>query len=105
MGAGGWGGLSDPCLLQWGPSPAAGCHFVLLGKKGIVGFQVMGCNAELLPGLSRAEERASEPLVPPINSWRLLFYEHGFFSSLYDALQSLSYAFVQSLPASQGCYQ
>lgn len=45
------------------------------------------------------------PLVPPINSWCLVFYECGFSSCFRDALQSLSHAFVQSLPASQGHYQ
>lgn len=44
-------------------------------------------------------------LVPPINSWHLVLYECGFSSCFYDALQTLSYAFVQSLPAPQGCYQ
>lgn len=38
------------------------------------------------------------PLVPRINSWRLVFYERGFSSCFHDALQSLSHAFVQSLP-------
>lgn len=35
-------------------------------------------------------------LVSPINSWHLVFYECVFSSCLYDALQSLSHAFVQS---------
>lgn len=36
------------------------------------------------------------PLVPPINSWHLVFYGCVFSSCLYDALQSLSHAFDQS---------
>lgn len=44
-------------------------------------------------------------LVPPINSWCLVFYECGFSSCFRDALQSLSHAFVQSLPASHDIFQ